>query len=92
MEGLQAEKRKRERDLDLLRISEPKLQKELASLKETMEGMQRDMQNFQDIEGNTDMDIFLIYLYHTLYSIHSLQKNKPLVMYLIYYVFLMFLI
>ena len=52
MEGLQAEKRKRERDLDLLRISEPKLQKELSSLKETMEGMQRDMQNFQDIEGN----------------------------------------
>ena len=51
MEGLQAEKRKRERDLELLRISEPKLQKELASLKETMERMGRDMENFQDIEG-----------------------------------------
>ena len=73
MEGLQAEKRKRERDLDLLRISEPKLQKELSSLKETMEGMQRDMQNFQDIEG------YLLFCYIPTPSLdihHALSPTK----------------
>ena len=67
MEGLQAEKRKRERDLDLLRISEPKLQKELSSLKETMEGMQRDMQNFQDIEGNNPYIFLTIHTFLLIY-------------------------
>ena len=44
MESLQQEKRKRERDLDLLRISEPKLVKELNGLKESISRMHRDMQ------------------------------------------------
>jgi asparagine synthetase A len=44
MESLQAEKRKRERDLDLLRISEPKLKKELDGLQESMKRMERDME------------------------------------------------
>ena len=44
MESLLAEKRKRERDLDLLRISEPKLVKELNGLKESISTMHRDMQ------------------------------------------------
>ena len=44
MESLQAEKRKRERDLDLLRISEPKLVKELSGLKESIARMVKDMQ------------------------------------------------
>lgn len=44
MESLLAEKRKRERDLDLLRISEPKLLKELTNLKENISRMHRDMQ------------------------------------------------
>ena len=44
METLQQEKIKRERDLYLLRISEPKLVKELNGLKESIVRMQRDMQ------------------------------------------------
>ena len=44
MESLLAEKKKRERDLDLLRISEPKLLKELTNLKENIARMHRDMQ------------------------------------------------
>ena len=44
MESLLAEKRKRERDLDLLRISEPKLLNELTKLKENISRMHHDMQ------------------------------------------------
>ena len=44
MESLQAERRKREKELELLRNSEPKLEKEISSLKEGLKQMRKDMQ------------------------------------------------
>jgi septal ring factor EnvC (AmiA/AmiB activator) len=51
MEGLQAEKKKREKELELLRQSEPKLLRELSNIRETMQKMRTEMQGFQDIDG-----------------------------------------
>jgi len=51
MESLVAEKKKREKELDLLRDSEPKLHKELASLRDNIARMQSEMRNFDDIQG-----------------------------------------
>jgi len=51
MEGLQAEKRKRERELELLRDSEPKLNRELTMLRESMARMESEMRDFEDLQG-----------------------------------------
>jgi len=51
MESLQAERKKREKELELLKDSEPKLHKELASLRENISRMQFEMKNFDDIQG-----------------------------------------
>ena len=51
MESLQAEKRKREKELDLLRDSEPKLTRELASLRDQMARMSSEMSSFSDMPG-----------------------------------------
>jgi len=51
MESLQAERKKREKELELLRDSEPKLHKELGSLRENIARMQSEMRNFDDIQG-----------------------------------------
>lgn len=51
MESLQAERKKREKELELLKDSEPKLHKELASLRENISRMQSEMKNFDDIQG-----------------------------------------
>ena len=44
MDSLSAEKRKRERELELLRSSEPKLMNELSGLREQMSRMRSEMQ------------------------------------------------
>ena len=44
MENLQAEKRKREKELETLRNSEPKLIKEIASIKEEMMRMRSELE------------------------------------------------
>lgn len=49
MESLQAERRKRERELELLRNSEPKLEKEISSLKEGLKQMRKDMQVIEQL-------------------------------------------
>jgi hypothetical protein len=72
MESLLAEKRKRERDLDLLRISEPKLLKELTNLKENISRMHRDMQVSYsivicDVFVYAYISSFSLYLYFILY-------------------------
>jgi len=51
MASLIAEKQKREKDLELLRSSEPKLTKELSSLRESMDRMKSEMIAFEDIQG-----------------------------------------
>lgn len=51
MESLQAERRKRERELDQLRTSEPKLAHELGGLREEMARMRKEMISFQDVDG-----------------------------------------
>ena len=51
MESLQAERKKREKELDLLRDSEPKLNKELAALRDNIARMQAEMKDFDDIPG-----------------------------------------
>ena len=51
MEGLKVEKNKRERDLQMLKNSEPKLRKELETLIERIHIMQKDMSEFQDIDS-----------------------------------------
>ena len=51
MESLQVEKRKRERDLELLMQSEPKLKGELVGLKEEMRRMTEEIEVFKDING-----------------------------------------
>jgi intraflagellar transport protein 74 len=50
MENLVSEKKKRERELDLLRASEPKLMTELTNLREAMSKMRSEMEDFQDLD------------------------------------------
>lgn len=50
MESLLAERRKREKELDLLRSSEPKLMSELSNLRESMSRMRSEMEQFQDLD------------------------------------------
>lgn len=47
MEKLLAERKKRERELDLLRTSEPRLMNELSTLRESMGRMRSEMEAFQ---------------------------------------------
>ena len=51
MESLRAELKKRERELELLKTSEPKFLKELDSPKETIARMKGEMDEFVDIDG-----------------------------------------
>jgi predicted nucleic acid-binding Zn-ribbon protein len=51
MASLQSEHKKREKELELLRSSEPKLQRELNGLREAMSSMKSDIVAFEDIEG-----------------------------------------
>jgi intraflagellar transport protein 74 len=51
MESLMVEKRKREKEIEALRISEPKFTAELASLKENVARMRSEMVAFQDVQG-----------------------------------------
>lgn len=51
MATLQAELRKREKELDILRSSEPKLQRELHGLRDSMNRMLTDIEEFKDIDG-----------------------------------------
>mmetsp|Transcript_24724 Transcript_24724/g.24952 ORF Transcript_24724/g.24952 Transcript_24724/m.24952 type:complete len:238 (+) Transcript_24724:359-1072(+) len=51
MESLQAERRKRERELDMLKSSEPKLRRELESLRTQMSEMEGESKQMSDIEG-----------------------------------------
>ena len=51
MEGLQKEKVKREKELALLRESEPKLTREIDNLKANISRMNREMSDFQDVAG-----------------------------------------
>ncbi len=55
MESLQAEKRKREKEVNLLKESEPKLRKELENLQEGMTRMRAEMKDFEDVAGMRDM-------------------------------------
>lgn len=50
MESLVAEKKKREKELDMLRSSEPKLMNELSNLRESMSKMRSEMEEFQDLD------------------------------------------
>lgn len=50
MESLSMEKKKREKEMDMLRSSEPKLLTELASLKEGLMQMRHEMDDLQDID------------------------------------------
>jgi intraflagellar transport protein 74 len=50
MESLLAEKKKREKEIDLLRTSEPKLKNELASLRGSMATMRNEMDQFENID------------------------------------------
>eukprot|EP01038_Epipyxis_sp_PR26KG_P011164 gene11164-14981_t len=49
-DSLLAEKKKRERELELLRSSEPKLMSELSNLRENMSRMRSEMEEFDDID------------------------------------------
>ena len=51
MASLQAEHRKREKELEILKTSEPKLQRELSGLREAMNRMLADIEEFKDIDG-----------------------------------------
>ena len=51
MESLQVEKKKRERELELLKSSEPKLRQELSNVRESMLRMRADMDAFQDLDS-----------------------------------------
>jgi intraflagellar transport protein 74 len=51
MESLRAEHKKRQRELELLKTSEPKFMKELSSLKETIRRMRGEIEEFSDIDG-----------------------------------------
>jgi len=50
MEKLLAERKKREKELDLLRTSEPRLMNELSTLRESMGRMRSEMEQFQDLD------------------------------------------
>lgn len=50
MKQLLVEKAKRERELDLLRTSEPKITAELSELRDKMLRMRSEMEVFQDLE------------------------------------------
>lgn len=50
MESLIAERKKREKELEMLRSSEPKLMGELSNLRESMGKMRSEMEDFQDLE------------------------------------------
>lgn len=50
MESLQNERKKREKELEMLRTSEPKLMNELSGLREAMARMRSEMEQFQDID------------------------------------------
>lgn len=50
MESLVAERKKREKELEMLRSSEPKLMGELSNLRESMGRMRSEMEDFQDLE------------------------------------------
>mmetsp|Transcript_7547 Transcript_7547/g.11198 ORF Transcript_7547/g.11198 Transcript_7547/m.11198 type:complete len:604 (-) Transcript_7547:179-1990(-) len=51
MESLQAERVKREKELEMLRSSEPKLLREISGLKESMARMNEEMKEFSNIEA-----------------------------------------
>ncbi len=50
MESLQQERRKREKEIEMLRSSEPKLMNELGALREAMSRMRSDMEDFKDLD------------------------------------------
>lgn len=50
MESLLQERRKREREIEMLRSSEPKLMKELTTLRESMSRMRGEMEDFKDLD------------------------------------------
>lgn len=50
-ESLHAEKRKREKELEMLRSSEPKLMSEVSNLRQAMSRMREEMEQFKDIDG-----------------------------------------
>lgn len=51
MESLHAEKKKREKELDMLRSSEPKLMSEIFNLRQSMSKMREEMELFKDLDG-----------------------------------------
>lgn len=51
MEGLKNEKKKREKDLEILRTSEPKIIREMNGLKESMNKMTQEIREFENIEA-----------------------------------------
>jgi intraflagellar transport protein 74 len=51
MQNLQAERKKRGKELETLRNSEPKLIKEIGGLKEEMTRLNSELDDFEDIEG-----------------------------------------
>jgi hypothetical protein len=51
MQSLQNEKKKREKELALLRDSEPKLNAELENLGNNMQRMENEMSDFDDVSG-----------------------------------------
>lgn len=51
MESLQAEKKKREKEVQLLKDSEPKLTAELENLRNGMSRMNGEMKDFEDVQG-----------------------------------------
>jgi hypothetical protein len=75
MESLLAEKRKRERDLDLLRISEPKLLKELTNLKENISRMHRDMQVSYSIVINVFHLCLFLFVFHFTFLIFCMSLH-----------------
>ena len=51
MTSLQAELKKREKELEILRSSEPKLKRELTTLRDAINRMNADIEEFKDISG-----------------------------------------
>ena len=51
IEGLKTERKKRQKELDLLTASEPKLLNEIQALKEKISFMQQEMVQFEDIDS-----------------------------------------
>ena len=50
LEGLKMEKKKKERELEMLKASEPKLLLELNTMKENISNMKDEMSGFQDMD------------------------------------------